>query len=445
MQQILVIAGLGIEALARALNLLNDDIPVGTGIDGDLLEGSTQGSLDNLHARSLISLQLSSNGIKSSCQLQQCGATPGNNALLNGGSGGIQGILDAQLAVFELGFGGRSHLDHGNATSEFGNAFGELFPVVLRLGVVEFTPNGGHTLSHCISAFLAGDDRGAFLADCDSAGAAEIGECDLLEGHRAVFANYCAAGEDGDVCQCSFTALTKRWSANSSDLQNATVFVHHQSGQSFPVHLFGQNHQGRTGLLNGFQHRHQVGHCTHLAVSEQQQCVVKFADLAVAVGDEIRGAVATVEGHAFSDIELSGQRFGFFDGDHSIDADLVHRFFDHLTHLVIAAGADRGHLTDGISADVLASLRETFDHVFNRRFHATSKFDWAGSGCRVSQTFLHHGLRQHGCCGGAISGFVFGLGRHLLDQFGANVFEGILELDLLRNRVAVINDVGCSE
>ena len=390
-------------------------------------------------------MQLSSNGIKGSCQLQQCGATPGNNAFLNGGSGGIQGILDAQLAVFELRFGGCSHLDHGNATSEFGNAFGELFAVVLRLGVVEFTANGGHTLCHCVSAFLASDDRGAFLADRDSAGAAEIGECDLLEGHRPVFADHCAAGEDGDVCQCSFAALAKRWSTHSSDLQNAAVFVDHQGCQSFPVHLFGQNHQGRAGLLNGFENRYQVGHCTHFAVSEQQQCVVEFADLAVTVGDEIRGAVATVEGHAFSDIELSGQRFGFFDGDHSVDADLIHRFFDHLTHLFIAAGADRGHLTDGISADGLASLSKTFNHMFNRRFHATAKFDRAGSCCRVAQTFLHHGLRQHGRCGGAISGFVFGLGRHLLDQFGADVFEGILELDLLRNRVAVIDDVGCSE
>ena len=75
--------------------------------------------------------------------------------------------------------------------------------------------------------------------------------------------------------------------------------------------------------------------------------------------------------------------------------------------------------------------RQPFDDMLNSGFHATAKFDRTGSCCRVAQTFLHHGLRQHGRCGGAISGFVFGLGRHLLDQFGADVFEGILELDLL--------------
>ena len=77
--------------------------------------------------------------------------------------------------------------------------------------------------------------------------------------------------------------------------------------------------------------------------------------------------------------------------------------------------------------------------------HASAQLDRAGSCSGVAQTFLNHGLCQHGGCGGAVASLVFGFRRHLLNQLGADVFEGIVEFDLLGDGVAVIDDVRSAE
>jgi hypothetical protein len=49
------------------------------------------------------------------------------------------------------------------------------------------------------------------------------------------------------------------------------------------------------------------------------------------VGDEVGRQIATVELHAFDDIEFEFEALGFFDGDHAFLADLFHRFGDLVT------------------------------------------------------------------------------------------------------------------
>ena len=53
---------------------------------------------------------------------------------------------------------------------------------------------------------------------------------------------------------------------------------------------------------------------------------------------------------------------------------------------------------------------------------------------------LDDGLGQHGGGGGAVTGDVVGLGGDLLDQLGAHVLEGVVELDLLGDGHAVVGD-----
>ena len=53
-----------------------------------------------------------------------------------------------------------------------------------------------------------------------------------------------------------------------------------------------------------------------------------------------------------------------------------------------------------------------------------------GTGGDVAQTLAHQRLGQHRGGGGAVTGDVVGLGRDFLDQLGAHVLEGVVELDL---------------
>ena len=63
-----------------------------------------------------------------------------------------------------------------------------------------------------------------------------------------------------------------------------------------------------------------------------------------------------------------------------------------------------------------------------------------GAGGQVAQALAHHRPGQHRGGGGAVTGDVVGLLGDLLDEVGADVLVGILELDLLGDRHAVVGD-----
>ena len=157
----------------------------------------------------MITLELRSHGVEGSGELQQGGATTRNDSLLHSGARGVERVFDAQFAVLQLRFRGRAHFDHSHTTGQLGDAFGELLAVVFRFGVLQFATNGGHAVSHGGLAVFAGHDRGALLADGDSAGASEILERDLVEAHGPVFADHGATGQDGDVGQCCLASLAE--------------------------------------------------------------------------------------------------------------------------------------------------------------------------------------------------------------------------------------------
>ena len=93
----------------------------------------------------------------------------------------------------------------------------------------------------------------------------------------------------------------------------------------------------------------------------------------------------------------------------------------------------------------MTSVVQSLNHVGNGFVHPAAEFHGAGTGSRVAQPFPHHGLSQNGGGCGAIAGFVLGFRGHLLHQLGAQIFEGIVKLDLTSNGVTVIDDVWSSE
>src|SRR4029077_6192297 len=54
-------------------------------------------------------------------------------------------------------------------------------------------------------------------------------------------------------------------------------------------------------------------------------------------------------------------------------------------------------------------------------------------------------LREHGGRGGAVAGLIGGVGRDFLHHLCAHVLELVLELDLFRDRDAILGDGGCAE
>ena len=398
-----------------------------------------------MHTGALISLTGSRQGGETFRQLQQGTTAAGDDSLLHGGAGGIEGILNPQLAVFELGFRGSPHLDHRHATGQLGDPLLQLLAVVIGVGVVELALDRGHAIANGGLVIAVGHDRGAVLGDRDAPGLPQLGEPGFLQAHGLVFTHHGAAGEDRDIGQHGLAAIAKAWRPHSRHLQHAAVLVYHQGGQGFAVHLLGQNQQRPAALRHRFEHGHQVGDGADLAVGDQDQGVFKDALTALLIGDEIGGAVAPIEGHPLGDFQLGGQGGRLLHSDHPVGANLGHGLGDHPTDLVVVAGAHGGHLTDGIATHRLGALSDPRDDVGRRFFHAAAQAYGAGPGRHVFQTFAHQGLGQKGGGGGAIAGSVLGFAGHLLHQLGADVFEWILEFDLLGDGDAVIDDVGSAE
>ena len=414
-------------------------------IGGNLLQGGRQSPLHDPNAGALIAAQACSQAIQFAGQLHEHAAAAGHDAFLHGGAGGVEGILDAQLAVLELGFGGSAHLDHGHAAGQLGHALDQLLAVVVGLGVIEFALDGRDPIRHGGLVLTGGHDRGFVLADRDAAHAAQVRQGDRVEVHGPVFAHQGGAGEDGDVLQGGLAAVAEAGGANGRHLQHAAVLVHHQGGKGLALHFLREDHQGLAGAGHRLQDRYQVVDRADLAVGHQQQGVLVLAHLAVAIGDEVGGAVAAVEGHALGDLQLGGQAAALLHGDHAVDAHLGHGLADHPAHLLIATGAHRGHLTDGVAGHGAGAGLDALNNLGSRFLHTAAQVHGAGAGGHVAQAFTGHGLGQHRGGGGAVTGLVLGLGGDLQQQLGADVFERILQLNLAGDGDAVIHHVRGAE
>ena len=90
---------------------------------------------------------------------------------------------------------------------------------------------------------------------------------------------------------------------------------------------------------------------------------------------------------------------------------------------------------DGVSLD---GLNDSLGGLLNA---ATDGQRVRASG-DVAQTLGHDNIGEQGCSGGTVARAVVGLGCGFLHELGAHVLHGILELDFLGNRHAVVGDGG---
>ena len=163
----------------------------------------------------------------------------------------------------------------------------------------------------------------------------------------------------------------------------------------------------------------------------------------VAVGDEMRRDVTPVELDAVDDLDLGVQRRSLLHRDHAVAADLVHGIGDDVADLRITVGRDRADLRDlDVRGDLPSLLFEVGHDRFDRaidtalqvhRVHARSH--------RLDAIPGDHAGQQH-CRGGAVAGFIGGIGRDRPHHLHGHILELVLELDFPGNGHAVLGDFG---
>src|SRR3954453_2958893 len=446
--QVDIFAGLRVEAVGILIlfeDLADDDRTVFTGVDRDLASRPGQRLAHDLDAgllvvvRGLDALQLFGGA-------QQSDAAARYDAFFNRCTGRMHCVIHAILALLDFDFGRAADADHRDAACELGQTLLQLLTVVVRGGLLDLRLDLRH--ARLDVGLLAGavDDRGVFLVDHHLLGATEHGERDVLHLDAEIFRDRLTTGQNRDVLQHGLAAIAEARSLDGRDLQTTAQTVHDKRGQSLAFDVFRDDDQRLAGLHHGFAQRQQFVQVGELLLVDQDVGVVEFNAHLVGVGDEVGRDVATVELHAFDDVEFGLERLGFFNRDDALVADLLHSVGEELADLRIAIGrdgADLGYFL--VRGDLLGVLDEVGDHGFHSQVDTALQVHRVHAGGNRLGAFAHNGCGQHGRGGGAVASSVGRLGGHFAHHLRAHVLELVVELDLLGDGNAVLGDAGCAE
>ena len=165
-----------------------------------------------------------------------------------------------------------------------------------------------------------------------------------------------AAGERGDVLEHGLAAIAEAGRLDGRGLQRAAQLVDDERRQRFALDVLRDDEQRLAEARHLLEHRQQVLHRADLLLVDQDDRVLEHDFHALGVGHEVGRQVAAVELHALDDVERRLHALGFFDRDHAVLADLVHRVGDDLADRLVVVRRDGADLGDHVAADRLRHL-----------------------------------------------------------------------------------------
>ena len=287
------------------------------------------------------------------------------------------------------------------------------------------------------------DDGGAVLVDRDALGAAEIRQRHGLELQAQLLVDRAPAGEGGDVREHLLAVVAEPGRLHRADLQRAAQLVDHQRRQRVAVDVLGDDEQRLARLCHLLENGQQILQGRELPLVQEDEAVVEHRLQARGVGHEVGRQVPAIELHALDHVEGGLHRLGLLDRDHALLAHLLHRLRQDVADDGLAVGADRRDLGDFSLASGGLGLRlQAIDDRANGRGDAAPDVHRVVARGDQLAPFAVDGLREHGRGGGAVTGHVGGLGRHLLHHLRAHVGEPVFELDLLGDRHPVLGHGG---
>src|SRR5829696_190397 len=402
--EVLVLANEGVEADVAALgtHLVDHDGAVGPRVAGDLADRLLEGAVDDPGARPLVTVEGVEQIGHRLLGVQECHATTGDDALLQGRAGRRERVLDAVLLLLELRLGRGAHLDDGHAAGELGEPLLELLAVEVRVGGLDLGADLVDAAGDPLGLAGTVDDGGLVLGDNHLAGTPELVELGVLQLEAELLGYNLAARKDSDV--------------------------------------LGEDEQRLVGLHDLVQKRQHVLDVADLLVGDQDVGVVENGLHTLLVRHEVRAQIALVELHPLGELQVHPEGLRLLDVDHAVLADLVDGVGDNAADL-LRTGRDGTDARDLFLATDLGGLAlYGLDRRFDGLVDAATQNDGVGPGSNVLEALADDDLGQNGRRSGPVAGYVIGLGRDLFDELGTLVLEDVLELDLPRDRHAIIRD-----
>lgn len=389
---------------------------------------------------------MSLNAIKNLGSVQEGTSSSNDDSLLDGGSGGTDGVLDSVLDLTDLDFGGSSDLDDSDSSLQLGKSLLELFLIVLAGG-------GGQSLLDLLDSLFDGvlfsisvHDDGVVLGDDDVLALSQDGWLALLESEADVLGDDGSSGEDGNIVEDSLSVVSEGWGLDGADLESSSEFVEDQGGEGFTFDVLSNDEEGSVllhGVLQEVEDALEVG---DLLFGDQDVWVFELGLLGLHVGGEVGGDVSSIESHSLDEFDLVLEGLSVLDGDGSVFSDLFHELGDELSDGSVSIGGDGGNVFDLLlGLDLDTSGLEVLDDFLDGEGDSSSEVHGVHSGGDGLASFLEDGSGKDGGSGGTITSLIVGFAGDLFDEGSSQIFHLVGEFNSLSNGDSVLGDLGGSE
>ena len=150
LEEVAVLAGANVVAVraGRLLDVGDDERGFLTRIIDKLAERRLDRTGDDVRADLLVPFELE--GLDGLLRTEVGDATAGDDALFNGRTGGVQGVVDTVLLLLHRSFRRRANLDEGNAARELRETLLKLLAVVVGRGVLDLLLDGGQRVKYVL-------------------------------------------------------------------------------------------------------------------------------------------------------------------------------------------------------------------------------------------------------------------------------------------------------
>lgn len=413
--------------------LADNDGAFETSVLNDGASGAGDGALDDADTELLVEVGGLDVTETVGGGLEESGTTTGEDTLLNGSAGGVQGVNDTVLLLADLNLRGTADLDDGNTAGELSETLLELLLLVLGGGGVSHdTTDLLAALGNVVLAALAVEDDGVLLGDGDSSSGAEHVGGELLELDVELIGEDSSVGENSEITEDALAVVTEAGGLDGGDLELTTELVQDADSESLTLNVLGDDDQRAAESGGGLKGGEDVLDSGDLLLGEEDQGLLELDLLGLGIGNEVGGGVAAVEAHTLGNLELVLQGLALLDGDDTLLAHLLHGGGDELTDVGVTVGRDGSHLGNLLtSGDGALVGLEVVDNGLNGSLDTAAEIHRVAAGGDVLDGLGEDGTGKDGGGGGTVTSKLVGLGGDILEEAGTEVLELVLKHDSL--------------
>ena len=337
-------------------------------------------------------------------------------------------------------------MENRNTTSKLGSSLQKLLLVVARGRLFHLSIDLFETIANGLLATGTLDDRRPILGDSYFLCLPEEAVIDLVETDSKIFRNKLPAGQDRHVFHESLAPVAKTGRLHGNDLQNSLKLVDHESSKEITLYVFRNDDERLSRPSNAFEHRHKLLQVTQLLLIKENVRILVLGDHLGRIRDEVRRDIALVELQPLDDLEVSIHTLALFESDHTVVTNALESLGEQLANQGIMVRGDLAHLTDSVEIfDLDGLIANRGDHFIHSLPHTTLNRERIDASADELSSFAHHRFGQNHCCGRSVANLVISAGRDFVDDLGTHVFERVGQLDLSRDRNAVLRTTRVTE